>query len=110
MNPETFFSLAFGLGGFVLFGQVVRGHDPFPTESRGKRYCFCVHTQRLPCSDHSQLPDDSAVGFHHQRSWANPGNRSLSFGPSPSHRQESTRACRLRPQSGRPLPAAGVFG
>ena len=37
MNPETFFSLAFGLVGLVLFGQVVSGHDPFPSETRGKR-------------------------------------------------------------------------
>jgi hypothetical protein len=37
MNPETFFALGFGLVGLVLFSQVIRGHDPFPTETRGKR-------------------------------------------------------------------------
>jgi uncharacterized membrane protein YdjX (TVP38/TMEM64 family) len=37
MNPEAFFSLAIGVVGFVLFGQVIRGHDPFPSETRGKR-------------------------------------------------------------------------
>ena len=42
MNPETFFSLAFGLVGFVLFGRVISGHDPFPSETRGKRCFNCV--------------------------------------------------------------------
>jgi hypothetical protein len=37
VNPETFFSLAFGLVGFVLLGKVISGHDPFPSETRGKR-------------------------------------------------------------------------
>ena len=42
MNPETFFSLAFGFVGFVLFGRVVSGHDPFPSETRGKRRFISV--------------------------------------------------------------------
>ena len=37
MNPETSFSLAFGLVGLALFGKVISGHDPFPSETRGKR-------------------------------------------------------------------------
>jgi hypothetical protein len=42
VNPETIFSLLFGLVGFILFGQVISGHDPFPTETRGKRRLFGV--------------------------------------------------------------------
>ena len=37
MNPETFFSLLYGLAGFLLFGTIISGHDPFPSETRGKR-------------------------------------------------------------------------
>ena len=37
MNPEIFFALAFGLVGVALFGKVMSGRDPFPSETRGKR-------------------------------------------------------------------------
>ena len=36
MNPETFLTFFFGLLGFVLFRQVISGHDSFPFKTRGK--------------------------------------------------------------------------